>query len=52
VCPGGSKYSDKDFNKQVNMTVDELEKWLNGDKSKRAGWSKEDGSGEAIGHES
>jgi hypothetical protein len=46
------KYTDKDFNKQVNMTVDELEEWLKGDKSKKAGWSKNDGSGEAIGHES
>ena len=34
------------------MTVDELEEWLKGDKSKKAGWSKNDGSGEAIGHES
>jgi hypothetical protein len=34
------------------MTADELEKWLKGDKSKKAGWSKDDGSGEAIGHES
>ena len=34
------------------MTVDELDEWLKGDKSKKAGWSKDDGSGEAIGHES
>jgi hypothetical protein len=34
------------------MTAQELEKWLKSDKSKRAGWSKDDGSGEAIGHES
>jgi hypothetical protein len=40
-----------DFNKLVNMSADELEKWLKGDKSKRAGWPKS-GSGEAIGHES
>jgi Protein of unknown function (DUF3140) len=41
-----------DFNKQINVTADELEKWLKGAKSKKAGWSKEDGSGESIGHES
>lgn len=41
-----------DFNNAVNMSVDELEKWLKGSKSKTAGWSKDDGSGEAIGHES
>jgi hypothetical protein len=46
------KYTDKDFNKQVNLTANELEEWLKGDKSKKAGWSKNDGSGEAIGHES
>jgi len=34
------------------VTSEELEEWLKGDKSKKAGWSKDDGSGEAIGHES
>ena len=34
------------------MTAEELDEWLKGDKSKNAGWSKEDGSGESIGHES
>lgn len=41
----------KDFNNTVNMTADELEKWLKSDKSKESGWSKSDGSGESIGHE-
>ena len=41
-----------DFNEVVNMTADELEKWLKGSKSKKAGWQKDDNSGEAIGHES
>ena len=41
-----------DFNEMVNMTAEELEKWLKGPKSKKAGWPKEDNSGEAIGHES
>jgi Protein of unknown function (DUF3140) len=41
-----------DFNDAVNMSSDELEKWLKGSKSKSAGRSKEDGSREAIGHES
>jgi hypothetical protein len=34
------------------MTAEELDKWLKSAKSKKAGWSKGDGSGEAIGHES
>ena len=41
----------RDFNKTVNMTADELEKWLKGTGSKDSGWSKDDGSGESIGHE-
>ncbi|KAJ4519490.1 hypothetical protein HRR83_004486 [Exophiala dermatitidis] len=41
-----------DFNNTVNMTADELEEWLRGDESQKAGWSKNDGSGESIGHES
>ncbi|KAJ9651926.1 hypothetical protein H2198_008822 [Neophaeococcomyces mojaviensis] len=42
----------KDFNITVNMTAEELEKWLKGSASKDTGWSKSDGSGESIGHES
>ena len=41
-----------DFNEMVNMTAEELETWLKGSKSKKAGWPKENNSGEAIGHES
>lgn len=41
----------RDFNNTVNMTADELEKWLKSDKSKDSGWSKSDGSGESVGHE-
>ena len=48
----GISFIEVDFNEMVNMTVDELETWLKGSKSKKAGWPKEDNSGEAIGHES
>jgi len=41
----------RDFNITVNMTADELEKWLKGSASQETGWSKSDGSGESIGHE-
>lgn len=41
-----------DFNKTVNMTAQELEKWLKDENSQETGWSKSDGSGESIGHES
>ena len=41
----------RDFNNTVNMTAEELEKWLKGSSSKDSGWSKSDGSGESIGHE-
>jgi len=41
----------KDFNNTVNMTAEELEEWLKGDDSQKSGWSKDDGSGESIGHE-
>ncbi|KAK5199218.1 hypothetical protein LTR99_001259 [Exophiala xenobiotica] len=42
----------EDFNNTVNMTAEELEEWLKGDDSQKSGWSKDDGSGESIGHES
>jgi hypothetical protein len=41
----------RDFNEYVNMTVDELEEWLKSDSSQSTGWSKDDGSGESVGHE-
>jgi len=33
------------------MTAEELEAWLKGDDSQTSGWSKDDGSGESVGHE-
>ncbi|KIW65221.1 hypothetical protein PV04_07499 [Phialophora macrospora] len=42
----------RDFNSTVNMTADELEQWLRESGSQESGWSKDDGSGESIGHES
>lgn len=41
----------RDFNATVNMTAEELQEWLEGDESQKSGWSKEDGSGESIGHD-
>ncbi|MCJ1334800.1 hypothetical protein MMC09_000065 [Bachmanniomyces sp. S44760] len=34
------------------MSAQELEEWLKGEASQGSGWSKDDGSGESIGHES
>jgi hypothetical protein len=34
------------------MTADELKDWLGKDESAGAGWSKDDGSGESVGHDS
>ncbi|KAJ9669346.1 hypothetical protein H2201_000698 [Coniosporium apollinis] len=34
------------------MSADELQDWLGSEESVGAGWSKDDGSGETIGHES
>jgi hypothetical protein len=34
------------------MSPSELEKWLKSPESESSGWSKNDGSGESIGHES
>ncbi|KAH0369700.1 hypothetical protein KCU65_g3122, partial [Aureobasidium melanogenum] len=42
----------KEFNELVNMSPDQLKEWLGGEDSACAGWSKDDGSGETIGHES
>ncbi|KAI9828631.1 MAG: hypothetical protein M1832_001734 [Thelocarpon impressellum] len=41
-----------EFNETVNMTADELDTWLKEAASQESGWSKDDGSGESIGHES
>jgi hypothetical protein len=42
----------QEFNEVVNMTASELEKWLKSNDSEGAGWSKDDGSGESVGHDS
>ncbi|TPX07725.1 uncharacterized protein E0L32_010621 [Thyridium curvatum] len=42
----------KEFNELVNMTASELKEWLKGGDSTSSGWSKEDGSGETVGHDS
>lgn len=42
----------QEFNELVNMTAKELTEWLKGDDSTSAGWEKDDGSGESIGHDS
>jgi hypothetical protein len=42
----------QEFNEVVNMTASELEKWLKSNDSEDAGWSKDDGSGESVGHDS
>ncbi|KAK7948584.1 uncharacterized protein PG986_009470 [Apiospora aurea] len=34
------------------MTASDLEGWLQGESSESAGWAKDDGSGETVGHES
>ena len=41
----------REFNELVNMEPDELKHWLTGDTSLHAGWPKNDGSGETVGHE-
>ncbi|KAJ4419056.1 hypothetical protein N0V82_005179 [Gnomoniopsis sp. IMI 355080] len=41
-----------EFNEYVNMTASELEKWLKSDDSTSAGWSKDGGDGESVGHDS
>ncbi|KAI9776481.1 MAG: hypothetical protein M1835_005505 [Candelina submexicana] len=42
----------REFNELVNMTAEELTEWLKGDASTSSGWTKDDGSGESVGHES
>jgi len=43
--------SIREFNDLVNMSASELKDWLGSEESVGAGWSKDDGSGETIGHE-
>ncbi|KZM21123.1 uncharacterized protein EKO05_0008088 [Ascochyta rabiei] len=42
----------EEFNELVNMSAKDLQDWLGQDESAGAGWSKDDGSGETIGHDS
>ncbi|KAM3419921.1 hypothetical protein BST61_g3241 [Cercospora zeina] len=42
----------EEFNDIVNMSASELQDWLGSEESTGAGWDKDDGSGETIGHES
>ncbi|EOD49744.1 putative dna-binding protein [Neofusicoccum parvum UCRNP2] len=42
----------EEFNELVNMSAKELKDWLGSEESTGSGWSKDDGSGETIGHES
>ncbi|KAI7550573.1 hypothetical protein D0864_09902 [Hortaea werneckii] len=42
----------REFNDLVNMTANELKDWLQQSSSEEAGWRKDDGSGESVGHES
>lgn len=41
----------REFSELVNMSADELKEWLGSEESTGSGWSKDDGSGETIGHE-
>ncbi|KAI0125123.1 hypothetical protein BJ170DRAFT_489075 [Xylariales sp. AK1849] len=41
----------EEFNDIVNMSASDLEIWLKEESSESAGWSRDDGSGETIGHE-
>lgn len=45
------KTAVEEFEKAVNMTSKQLEKWLAGEESKKVGY-KEDGGGESVGHQS
>ncbi|KAK8168321.1 hypothetical protein BKA80DRAFT_308107 [Phyllosticta citrichinensis] len=42
----------QEFNDIVNMTPNELKDWLGTEQSTGSGWSKDDGTGETVGHES
>jgi hypothetical protein len=40
-----------EFNDLVNMSAADLQDWLQTSKSTGAGWQKNDGSNETVGHE-
>lgn len=42
----------KEFNDLVNMTVSELEAWLDSEDSQAAGWPKGEDGKESVGHDS
>lgn len=42
----------KEFNELVNVSAKDLEKWLKSNDSRSAGWPKENGDGETVGHDS
>lgn len=44
-------FTAREFNDLVNMSASDLETWLKEESSESAGWGKDDGSGETIGHE-
>lgn len=48
---GVALIENREFNELVNMSSDELEEWLKEEQSEGSGWSKDDGSGETVGHE-
>jgi len=41
----------REFNEIINMSAKDLKEWLGSEESTGAGWSKDDGSGETIGHD-
>lgn len=43
--------ASREFGELVNMTAEELKDWLGQEESAGSGWSKDDGSGETVGHE-
>ena len=46
-----STNASREFGELVNMSAEELETWLDEEQSQASGWSKDDGSGETVGHE-
>ncbi|ODA77581.1 hypothetical protein RJ55_07210 [Drechmeria coniospora] len=42
----------EEFHELVNMTASELETWLQSNQSQAAGWFKNEGHGDSVGHES
>ena len=47
-----TRNSNREFNDIVNMSASDLKSWLKQEESSSSGWSKDDGSGETVGHES